>query len=89
MPTSGACGRSSEPPECDSFPSSRLTREQVVDRIITINPTATAEFLARFSERSLRAYLAHLQSATQPRGPGARWERPGDSPAIVAREARG
>ena len=87
MSSAGALGRTSEPPESSS-PSSRLTREQVVDRIITINPTATTTFLDRFSEASLGQYLDHLLATSGPRGRYARWLRPGDSPAILARERR-
>jgi hypothetical protein len=86
MHIAGAHGRSCEQPECSSS-SSRLTREQVVNRIIHINPTATEAFLSRFSEDSLGRYLDHLIVATGPRGPQSRWLRPGDSPAIVARES--
>ena len=84
MHIAGAHGPSSEQPESSSL-SSRLTREQVVDRIITINPTATAEFLDHFKEDSLSKYLDHLISAAGPRGPQSRWVRPGDSPAIWGR----
>jgi len=84
MQVIGAIGRTSEALESDSQ-SSRLTREQVVDRIITINPTATTDFLERFSEDSLARYLAHLMAASGPRGRHARWVRPGDSPAIMSR----
>jgi len=87
MPIAGAHGRTSEPPESSSPESSRLTREQVVDRIIQINPTATTEFLGAFQERELGKYLDHLVAASGPRGRHARWERPADSPAILGREA--
>ena len=86
MQIAGALGRTCEQPECSSSPS-RLSREQVVDRIIHINPTATAKFLSRFDEDSLERYLEHLAIASQPRGGHSRWLRPGDSPAIVARES--
>jgi len=60
-----------------------MTREQVVDRIITINPTATRGFLDKFKKKSLDLYLDHLQYAEQPRGPSSKpWNRPGDTPAI-------
>lgn len=65
----------------------RLTREQVVERIITLNATATAEFLDRFGDEELMRYLEHLQAAQVPRGRGARWSRPGGTPAIVSRVA--
>lgn len=59
-------------------------RAGVLERIMTLNPTATEGYLAAFSDRALESYLAHLESAGSPRG--ARWERPGDSPAILCRE---
>lgn len=87
MQSAGAPGRTSEPLESSSL-QSRLTREQVVDRIITINPTATTSFLAAFSEASLGRYLDHLLATAGPRGRNARWLRTGDSPAIMARERK-
>jgi len=87
MQTAGALGRTSEPLECSSS-SSRLTREQVVDRIISINPTATTAFLDRFSEQKLEKYLDHLVAASGPRGGQSRWLRPGDAPAITVRDAQ-
>jgi hypothetical protein len=87
MQIAGANRPASEPLESSST-SSRLTREQVVDRIITINPTATAQFLERFKPESLEKYLDHLVVASGPRGGHSRWMRPGDSPAIVTREAK-
>ena len=48
------------------------------------NPSATESYLGTFSDRSLTSYLAHLDTVGQPRG--GRWERPGDTPAIVVRE---
>jgi hypothetical protein len=68
--------------------SDGLTRGQVIERIMTMNPTAGVDFLADFSERSLRAYLDHLASAQIPRGRMARWVRPGDTPGIVMAEPR-
>ena len=89
MQATGApfAGRTSEPLESASS-SSRLTREQVVDRIIAINPTATSGFLQRFSEDSLGRYLDHLVAASGPRGGQSRWMRPGDWPAITVRETQ-
>jgi hypothetical protein len=87
MQSAGAFGRTSEQPESSSS-SSRLTREQVVDRIITINPTASTTFLSKFNEQSLGRYLDHLVATSGPRGRNSRWMRPGDSPAIMTREPR-
>lgn len=72
------------PPEA---PAGELTREQVIDRIIQINPSATTRFLDRFAEAPLRTYLDHLVAKSAPRGRAARWCRPGDTRAIEAREA--
>lgn len=82
-----ATGRASEPLESSSK-SSRLTREQVVDRIIAINPTASTAFLERFRSESLEAYLKHLVVASGPRGSHSRWVRPAETPAITWREAQ-
>jgi hypothetical protein len=65
----------------------RLTREQMVARIMELNTTASADFLDGFSEGALRDYLEHLRSAQVPRGPGARWTRPAGEPGIVSRSA--
>ncbi|MEM9063900.1 MAG: hypothetical protein AAGB51_00255 [Planctomycetota bacterium] len=70
-------------PDTSTTPASTMTREQVVDRIIRINPTATRSFLDRFKKNSLDLYLEHLAHAQQPRGPrSAPWRRPGDTPAV-------
>ncbi len=74
-----------ETPERGSKNSTGLTREQVVDRIITINPTATKDFLDTFNASHLGGYLDHLVAAQRPRGPDSRWSRPNDSPAIMVR----
>lgn len=66
-----------------------LNRSQIMDRIISINPTATVAFLSRFEERPLKRYLEHLTAAQEPRGRSAWWVRPADSPAIVVRVPRG
>lgn len=60
-----------------------LTREQVIEQIRSLNPSATIAFLELFEALALRTYLEHLLAAQEPRGRQARWERPGDSPAIM------
>ena len=75
-------------PSTESYtqaPRADLTREQIVDQIITINQSATAQYLDQFERRSLDTYLDHLLSAQQPRGPHSRWDRPGDTPAMMSR----
>ncbi|RMH28591.1 MAG: hypothetical protein D6693_03725 [Planctomycetota bacterium] len=64
-------------------------RDRLVDDIRSLNPTATRDFLAEFRPAALRLYLAHLAATRdEPRGPGAVWVRPADTPAIVTRAAR-
>ncbi len=65
----------------------RLTREQMVERILDLNKSATPTFLERFEDRPLRNYLDHLVAASSPRGAQSRWIRRGDTPAIVSRES--
>lgn len=60
-----------------------LSRSQLVERILQINPTATTEFLSRFNEGSLAHYLEHLNVLEDPETP---WVRRGIAPAIVRRE---
>ncbi|MCC5786588.1 MAG: hypothetical protein JJU33_07805 [Phycisphaerales bacterium] len=59
-----------------------MTREQVVERIIFQNPTATPEFLGAFDDEALRVYLQRLDAASEPRGRRAVWVRRGSSSAI-------
>lgn len=87
MSSNGAFGRTSEPPERSSQHSSRLTREQLVDRIMTLNPTATPEFLARFEHESLDEYLRRLATAKGPRGRDSGWVRPPGASAVTSRAA--
>lgn len=38
-----------------------MDKKELIDRICEINKTAKPEFLAKFSERELAAYLEHLR----------------------------
>jgi len=71
-----------------SIPSHRLTREQVVDRILSLNTSATSEFLQPFSDPELNEYLVRLNALAEPRGRRATWRRTGISPAILTRHRR-
>lgn len=62
-----------------------LSREQLLDRIQSINPTAKPEYLVQFRPEALSLYLDHLLHAASPRRTEHSWERPGDTPAIVTR----
>jgi hypothetical protein len=44
-----------------------MTKRQIIDEILSINPSAKAEFLAPFSDDDLDAYLSHLRVALTPR----------------------
>lgn len=77
-----------ETAEPDPSPTSRLTREQVIDRIMEFNRSARAEFLGSFDDQRLVHYLDHLVQTAKPRGPDAVWLRRGESPAIMSRSAR-
>jgi len=68
-----------------SAPPAKLSRTQIVDQIISINTSATADYLEQFEQKSLDTYLDHLIAAQQPRGRHARWDRPGDTPAMMSR----
>lgn len=68
--------------------ASRLTREQVVDRIIQINPSADAGFLGRFDPPELEIYLTRLERMAEPRGRRATWVRRATSPAISTSRRR-
>lgn len=61
----------------------RLSREQVVDQIMTINPSAGRAFLEQFGAEGLCDYLDRLINARSPRGRESRFVRRGDTPAIV------
>jgi len=65
--------------------SEALHRNQIIERILRLNPTASVQFLDSFGPNALSAYLDHLDSADQPRGSGSRWTRTCDTPAIVCR----
>ncbi len=65
--------------------TSGLSRSAIVEQILEINNTASLEFLSEFSDQDLSNYLNHLLWLQQPRTGQARWVRPGDSPAVMAR----
>jgi hypothetical protein len=44
-----------------------MTKRELIDKIISINPSASATFLARFDDVELDEYLAHLRVLETPR----------------------
>jgi hypothetical protein len=67
--------------------SMSLQRRNVMDQIIALNPSASAEFLEQFDDAALSQYLDHLNIAQQPRGKDARWVRPHGKPWAFAAAA--
>ncbi|MBS3821614.1 MAG: hypothetical protein GVY16_03005 [Planctomycetes bacterium] len=62
-----------------------MTKRELIDAIVDINPTAMPEFLARFSDLALHEYYEHLCAARQPRpaGHGERYEQYFGDPAAT------
>ena len=44
-----------------------MTKQDIIDHIRRLNPTARAEFLLSFSEEDLLAYLHHLREVESER----------------------
>ena len=65
--------------------SPRMTREQVMDRIIHVNPSASRSFLDQFADDSLHDYLDHLVVRERPRTTASVWIRRAGSPAMSYR----
>lgn len=61
------------------------TREELIEKVRAINPSASVEYLAGFEMASLGLYLAHLEWAALPRK--ARWHRPGDTRGLRVYES--
>ena len=64
-----------------------MTKEQTIDLIRQRNHSASTEFLTRFDEQSLDAYLRRLATVCNHRGRGSRWVRETNSPAVTTRAA--
>ncbi len=63
------------------------TVDHLVELIVALNPGADRQWLTTFDAYDLHRYLQHLESAQEPRHSAAPWERLGDTPAIVTRDA--
>ena len=64
-----------------------MTKQQTIDLIRQRNQSASTEFLTRFDEQSLDAYLRRLSTVCNHRGRGSRWVRDTKSPAVTTRVA--
>lgn len=58
----------------------------LIASICEINPSASTEWLAKFTESDLREYLNHLQLTMEP-AMVARWVRRNDRAPMITREA--
>ena len=63
-------------------------RARVMELILEVNQGVAREFLDQFEDAPLRAYLAHLESGSRPRGRGAGWARPAGAGALVGRDSQ-
>ena len=61
-----------------------LSKNQVIDAISRLNPTAPIQWLAGFDLASLRRYYEHLLITLEPRGSRG-WVRPTGTAASVTR----
>jgi hypothetical protein len=77
-------GREVARPDLSDDTVGTLNREQTLEQILDLNPTASLDFLDRFETGLLSNYLRHLIAASRPRGRESGWLRPGDAPAIVS-----
>lgn len=48
-----------------------MTKREIIDQIMEVNPSARPEFLAEFSHESLAEYLEHLCEVRAERRPSA------------------
>ncbi len=62
-----------------------MSKQQLIEAIRTLNPSAATDFLGHFNEQNLQRYLHHLRYTTRPRGAASIWVRPSETPAIVTR----
>jgi hypothetical protein len=62
-------------------------KSTIIASICEINPSASPEWLARFSAEDLREYLNHLMVAMEPAKAARRWVRRNDRSPIITREA--
>lgn len=64
-----------------------MTKDQLIDEILDMNPSADVAFLQSFGPNALERYYQHLLLLREPRGRNSTWVRIGDTPAMVMAEA--
>ncbi len=65
------------------------TKAQLIDDIVSLNPSAHSAWLDYFEPDALGRYLDHLRYARVPRGPRAFWLRDAETTAVVTRRRAG
>lgn len=65
----------------------RLSRAQMMTRIIELNTSASIDYLAGFDNEALGDYLAHIDTASDPRRARIGWLRKNSVPAVAFRES--
>jgi len=64
-----------------------VEKNQIIQAIRELNPTANGEWLEAFRLDALIRYLHHLRYAQLPRAAGGRWQRDPSMPPVVARHS--
>ena len=62
-----------------------MSKQQLMNGITELNPSADPTWLEHFDEPALRLYLDHLQLTIEPRGTS--WERTSETTAVVCRRS--
>jgi len=83
----GPAQHGSDQPGNSSGTPGSLRRDQIFDRLLTLRPGMSLEFLEGFSNEALGEYLDRLESFASRKGRDARWIRTGRTPAVVTRPA--
>ncbi len=65
------------------------TKAQLIDDIVSLNPSAHSAWLDYFEPEALVRYLDHLRYARVPRGPRSFWLRDAETTAVVTRRRSG
>jgi len=60
-----------------------MSKAQIVESIVEINPSAPVSYLMEFPASALRSYLERLMLTREPRGGSSVWVRPGGDRSVV------
>ena len=62
-----------------------ISKTRIINAILQLNRSASADWLDSFATDALRRYLDHLQVTIEPRGRASVWQRSGETRAVVTR----